>query len=228
MRHLYLLTFAWIASAIACDSRERDFIWATEGSLFLVYHHDTEYFNEMGSKNFTVQHLLRYLNYSNNEPKYPFIISTSAFKGYSHHLVQNIEGEGFCSSQQDYPVIALSILSNENYSLVFYGCHVSMKMDVKIYVVSGPKVAHLSNENLWVNHPRISKQASMKFCKCNKSENYLRKCKIDHYDNYVSSNYLTVKILVFATFAFVYFTFICGLELLMNVQTESEVFEFTL
>lgn len=202
---VYLLLLISLTSA--CDVQEQKSL-RSDGINYLIHSFDHEYYEEIGSINFTIQDFFVFLNFS--EPSFPFILSSSMFDSI---VFSSSNESSFCNDLKMYSIAVLPILSNmsEQRTLLFYGCNLRKKLDVKIFILKGPPLnPSFSDYNLYHKFPKLNQKYSANFCRCNDSWKYVNKClKEFHSANSVHAFFifaylLTGIIVTSALFIFVF------------------------
>lgn len=170
------LIFSWLVVTNGCDPQEQKFIRSLPGAKYLIWSLDQEYFLQLGSSNFTVNHLMKYLNFTTEKPHYPFIICTTAFDISGRFEKSD---ETLCSKQKYNSSVVLSYRNHEdeeNLSLMFYGCDMK-KNHLKIlimYIASNFSISLA--ESFWENTSKINRTKHLQHCECKKSSKYVRDC----------------------------------------------------
>lgn len=201
MVKVFILTF-WIVFTNACDPQERNIMLSTKGNKYLIHSFDQSYFALRGSSNFTIKHLLEHLNFTSEEPTYPFIVSTSTFETLAR---KSFFRDGFCEADTNFQSIILSVPNyqdQQNHSLLFYGCNLHGKHDVSILILKTSNKSFAMSESFWKNLSDINRNYSSQFCKCDECWKYVHYClNGDNIDNDAEIIYIILYLL--STFGFI-------------------------
>lgn len=217
---VYLIV-TWLAliNARDCDLQERKFARSFSGEKFLIRSFDQEYFSRFGSSNFTVKHLLRYLNFTTEEPDYPFIISSFAFNIFG--IKGRFVDTRFCDEQDNFFYVILLIQNcqdQQNHSLLFNGCNMR-NIGIKILVVHACKFSKSWSESVSNNSLAINRTSSIQFCQCEESLKYVRDC-LNGGDTHTIPGSIYTILFLFVIFSSM-FVFFAGI--FMSVTQEYEL-----